>query len=262
MKKPTDETNYLNDLNLDHIMFFSTGRTNLLFPESKPASHIFIKIVIVVMVIIMLSVSSIWSPVSCENITMSSNNETFKSGNNFQTELVKSGPTAYTVMLVSSFSVDILLILFFIFWINTAKSWRAMAALLVYIYIQITFQLLHNTDCSLVKQSNEAVPHFLTILNSKYYSFISLVIGIPVIIALEFKRTGYIFSSTLAWLIVFIQALHSLSIKSNSIIEILCSAIISHYTFLVVDSYLYVIDKSTFRLKEEDDFLDQEDCLV
>lgn len=180
--------------------------------------------------------------------------------------LITNKTAIYVLLIVSSVSLDVLMVGFFVYWVKASKTWRAPIAMIIYEILRMGLQFLYHTPTTkghITYDSTLVIPSLTMIyLNNSTHFFLPIVIGVPVIISLELKNMNCKKSAITSLLILLIEVFHLVATRMNTIVEILSALMIAHYTYVLTEGYSQYLDKTRLSLKDEVDLLDREDYLI
>ena len=182
---------------------------------------------------------------------------TFPITENWNKFFLDNPETKKRLILTSSLVIDIMVIYFGIIWALKGESWRPIVSMILFYTLRMTAQLLLKIKFpDGYAWENPGIPSLVVPYMKSNNLFFSGQIGIPVIIGLEFDRMGMKIQLILCIIISFMESLILLTLRANYVIDILSGILIAHYTFLMSERYIYIIDDSCLSMKSKMEELD------
>jgi hypothetical protein len=178
--------------------------------------------------------------------------KTFSSTNNINEYFRNDLISTQMLLIISSLSVDLIMILLGVIWIVYGKTWRVFIALLLLYTTKLIIQLLFQEKIPEGYLWN--YPGFPSIMISYLKTndfFFCAPVGFLTIACLEFcsLKRFYLFGLCLAILITQIMA--RIALRGNYIIDLVSAVILAHYIYMLCDENVHYID-NWISLKDKD----------
>ncbi len=175
--------------------------------------------------------------------------------------LLENTETKKKLIIFSSLVIDIMVISFGFIWTSKGDSWRPIVSMIFFYALKMTAQLLLKIKFpDGYTWENPGIPSLVVPYAKSNNLYFSGQIGIPVIIGFEFDRMGMKIPMVLCLVITAMESIVLLAMRANYIIDILSGILIAHYTFLMSERYIYIIDDSCLSMKIRMEELDSKTC--
>jgi hypothetical protein len=159
----------------------------------------------------------------------------------------------HIIIAVSSFCEDFIIIYISLHWIFYGKSWRLIASLISFYFlrgcVQSIFQMKYPEGYLW------EYPNFPSITISYLKTndfFFSGHIGFPIIIALECNNLKKKFMMAFCLFTCVDVAFTMIVTRGHYCIDLVTGIIVSHYIYLLVEKYIFILDDSCIGMKGED----------
>jgi hypothetical protein len=158
-----------------------------------------------------------------------------------------------TILILSSFCMDAIYIVFSYYWISYGRSWRVIIAFCsFYLFRSLIQNLFQMTYPPGMLWSYPGFPS-MTISYLKTNDFFpSGHVAFPIIVGMEFLKLN----KPLLFIICLFSALFETVVmvlmRGHYSIDLLAGWIFSHYFFMLSDQYSYILDDSRISMKEEE----------
>jgi len=169
--------------------------------------------------------------------------------------------TKKKVIIFTSLVIDIMVISFGFIWTAKGESWRPIVSMVFFYALKMTAQLLLKIKFPYgYAWENPGIPSLVVPYAKSNNLFFSGQIGIPVIIGFEFDRMEMKIPMVLCIIITAMESVILLTMRANYIIDILSGILIAHYTFLMAERYIYIIDDSCLSMKTRMEEFENKTC--
>lgn len=159
--------------------------------------------------------------------------------------------SAKVLLIVSSLSVDFIMIILGVLWVTKGNSWRVFISLLALYILKFLIQFVFQEripDGFLWEY-----PGFPSIMVSYLKTndfFFCIPVGFLTIAILEFWKIESYYMLASAVLTLFLQIFSRISLRGNYIIDMISAIILAHYIFMLADDYAPFVD-SWVKIDEE-----------
>lgn len=161
--------------------------------------------------------------------------------------------------IISSFFIDITMISICIYWILFSESWRFLVSLFGFYILRAV------TQAFFIMRAPDGLiwnyPGFPSLAVSYLKTtdfFFSGHVGLPIITSCEFSKNGYIFLTYFSLLTCLIEFVVMTVMRGHYIIDLIFGVITSHYVYIIVDKYIYIMDDSPISLKSRNSEINQD----
>jgi hypothetical protein len=158
-----------------------------------------------------------------------------------------------TILILSSLCVDTIYFVFSFFWIKYAKSWRVIIVFTLYYSFRALIQsIFQMTTPAGYLWSYPGFPSMTVSYLKTNDFFPSGHVAFPIIVGLEFHHLKVKKMFYICMFCGIFEAMVMVVLRGHYCIDILAGFVMSHYSFILVEKYCYLLDNSKFSMSVDD----------
>jgi hypothetical protein len=158
-----------------------------------------------------------------------------------------------TILILSSLCVDVIYFVFSYFWIKYARSWRVIIVFTLYYSLRALIQsFFQMTTPAGYLWSYPGFPSMTVSYLKTNDFFPSGHVAFPLIVGLEFLHLKVKKMFYFCMFCAIFEAIVMVVLRGHYCIDILAGYIISHYCFILIEKYCYLLDNSKFSMIVDD----------